>query len=174
MSSIPPELSDQVYAELYSLAEQEMRGERRNHTLQPTALVNEAYLRLARYGDTVWASRGRFRAIAASCIRRILIEHARARGACKRGRDHQRVTLVDMMDESSSATEVNVLELEEVLQELEERDAKMARLIELRYFGGLTVQESADELDMPLGTVKDHSRFALAWLRMRLDSPSEA
>lgn len=168
MTHPPQDLPREVYDELYAMANRCLRGERRGHTLQPTALVNEAYLRLAGYGETVWSSRGRFRAIAASCLRHILIQHARERGALKRGGNVQLVSLVDLVEEPASPAELDVLELEEILAELESHDAQMARLIELRYFGGLTFAECAEELELAISTVKDKSRFALAWLRMRL------
>ncbi|MFT5289896.1 MAG: RNA polymerase sigma factor (TIGR02999 family) [Planctomycetota bacterium] len=171
MTDSKRQLSEDVYAELRTIAQREMQGARRDHTLQPTALVNEAYMRLAKCGDTVWESRGQFRALATTCIRHILIDHARQRGTIKRGGDRLSITLHDLPDEQSDPHEISVLDLEEVLQELEKKDAKLARLIELRYFGGLTIPECAEELGTSVHTLKDRSRFALAWLRMRLVTP---
>ncbi len=167
------QLSEKVYAELHALASREMKGERRNHTLQPTALVSEAYLRMAQYGETLWSSPARFRAVAATCIRRVLIEHARRRAALKRGGGLLSVSLAEVPEDELGAREMDVLELEDVLEELEQRDPELARLIELRYFGGLTVAECAEELGATVDALKDRSRFALAWLRMRLRPSQE-
>ena len=166
--------TDRVYRELYALAEKQMRRERCNHTLQPTALVHEAYLRMLRYGDSVWTDRARFGAIAASCIRRILLEHARRRNTQRAGGAYHRVTLIEDDHPQAADPDVDLLTLHEVLEELEERDKRQARILELRYFGGLTVEESARILEMPARALRQQSRFALAWLRMRLDLPNPA
>jgi len=163
--------SDRVYRELYALAEVQMRRERRSHTLQPTALVHEAYLRMLHYGDSVWADRARFGAIAATCIRRILLQHARRRNTEKGGGTYNHVTLAEAQHAQVADVDVDILALHEVLEELEKRDKGQARIIELRYFGGLTIDESARVLDMPARTLREQSRFALAWLRMRLELP---
>ncbi|MFT7486581.1 MAG: RNA polymerase sigma-70 factor (ECF subfamily) [Candidatus Paceibacteria bacterium] len=123
MTDSQQELTDQVYAELHAMASRKMLGERRDHTLQPTALVNEAYLRMAEYGDAIWSSRGRFRAIAATCIR---LDHARRKGTAKRGGNVLAVRLADLPDEQLSSRDIDVLELEEVLEEPEQRDPVMA------------------------------------------------
>lgn len=171
MNEYSKELSDVVYGELYALASQQLRGERRNHTLQPTALVNEAYMCMANYGETVWRSRARFRAIAATCIRHILVQHARKRGAEKRGGGVPMVSLVDIDLEPSAPLVFDVLELEEVLNELKHRDEQAARLVELRYFGGLTIDECSEEVGISVGAIKEKFRFGLAWLRMRIGTP---
>ncbi|MFT4541503.1 MAG: RNA polymerase sigma-70 factor (ECF subfamily) [Planctomycetota bacterium] len=162
-------LPDRVYEELYALAKARLYGERANHTLQPTALVNEAYMRMAKYGETMWSSRGRFRAVAGLCMRHILVQYARGRNAQKRGDGAKPITLVDISDEPSDPLKLDLLDLEEVLVELEGRDALVAKLIELRFFGGLTVRECSEELKIPLSRIKAKCRFGLAWLRMRLE-----
>jgi RNA polymerase sigma factor (TIGR02999 family) len=171
MDESPKELSDVVYGELYALARQQLQGERRNHTLQPTALVNEAYVCMANYGESVWGSRGRFRAVAATCIRHILVQHARRRGAEKRGGGVPMVSLVDIGVEPSAPLVFDVLELEDVLDELKDRDEQAARLVELRYFGGLTVDECSEEVGISVSAIKEKFRFGLAWLRMRIGTP---
>lgn len=169
MKDTPRDLPEKLYSELHALAQAHLRGERKAHTLQPTALVNEAYLRLADYGDSVWTSPRRFRAIAAACIRHILVQHARRRGARKRGGDQNRLSLVDLSEEPSTTLQFDVLELESVLEELELHDPQSSQLVTLRYFGGLTVPECSEELDLSVSTVKSKCRFGLAWLRMRLE-----
>jgi RNA polymerase sigma-70 factor (ECF subfamily) len=171
MNESPKELSDAVYGELYALAREQLQGQRRNHTLQPTALVNEAYLCMANYGEAVWGSRGCFRAVAATCIRHILVQHARKRGAEKRGGGAPMVSLVDISVEPSAPLVFDVLELEDVLDELKDRDEQAARLVELRYFGGLTIDECSEEVGISASAIKEKFRFGLAWLRMRIGTP---
>jgi RNA polymerase sigma factor (TIGR02999 family) len=171
MNENPKELSETVYRELYALASKQFRGERRNHTLQPTALVNEAYLCMEKYGETVWGSRARFRVVAATCIRHILVRHARTRGAEKRGGGVPMVSLVDIGPEPSAPLVFDVLELEDVLAELKGRDDQAARLVELRYFGGLTLDECSEEVGITVSAIKEKFRFGLAWLRMRIGTP---
>src|SRR5215207_1176433 len=158
-----------VYKELRRLAAAYLRRERPGQTLQPTALVHEAYLRLMKDRPDRWQNRAHFCAIAAHSMRQILIERARARGAAKRGGARPRVTL----DEGLVAGEdrsIDLLALDEALERLEAIDADQARLIELRFFGGLTIEETAEAMDISPATVKRHWTIAKAWLSRELES----
>lgn len=156
------ELMQAVYPELHRLAARYLRGERRDHTLQPTALVNEAYLRLIRskvdYNDRV-----HFLAIAARVMRRVLVDHANARNAQKRGGDRLRVTLSDAKLGIDGAAP-DVLALDEALLRLAELDERKSRVVELHFFGGLTYDETAEALGVSVATVNRELRFAKAWL----------
>jgi RNA polymerase sigma factor (TIGR02999 family) len=156
------ELTPLVYAELHRLARGYMKGERPSHTLQATALVNEAFLRLAD-ADVAWQDRRHFLAIAASAMRRILVDHARERGREKRGGDATRVTLEDDVA-ASSAPAVELLDLDRALTRLAEVDARKAQLIELRFFGGLSYEEIATALDISTTTLVREQTLAKAWL----------
>ena len=159
----------EVYAELRRLAGHYVRGERPDLTLQPTALVHEAYVRLLREANTSWLNRAHFCAIAAHAMRQILVEQARAHNALKRGGDHLRVTLAD---DAAAAPQgdPDVEALDEALAALALLEPRQARLVELRYFGGLTIEEAASELDIAPATAKRDWAVARAWLRRRLDS----
>lgn len=160
----------EVYQELRRLAGYYVRGERPDLTLQPTALVHEAYVRLLREANTSWQNRAHFSAIAANAMRQILVEQARAHKALKRGGDHLRVTLVD--DAVASAqSDPDVEALDEALEALAALEPRQARLVELRYFGGLTIEEAADELEVAPATAKRDWALARAWLRRRLEAP---
>jgi RNA polymerase sigma-70 factor, ECF subfamily len=151
-----------LYDELHRLAERSLRGERPDHTLQATALVNEAYLRLVG-ADVPWEDRAHFLAVAARVMRRILVDHARGRSRHKRGGDFARVTL----DESLAATPdraPDILALDEALERLAAHDARKARVVELHYFGGLRHDEVARVLEISLATVDRDLRLARAWL----------
>jgi RNA polymerase sigma factor (TIGR02999 family) len=140
-----------------------MKQERRDHTLQPTALVHEAYVRLVDGARVEWNDKTHFYALAATQMRRILIEHARARGARKRGGGARRVTLEDGLAVSPNGV-VDMLALEEALARLEEESPRQCRVVELRFFGGLSVAETARVLESSPSTVKDDWRVAKAWL----------
>lgn len=158
-----------IYAELRSIASQEMARERPGHTLQPTALVNEAYLRLAEQRNLDLDDRETFFAIAANIIRRILIDHARTRSRRKRGRGFVRIAL----DETLGLywpPGLDALAVDEALRELEALNERQARIVELRFFGGLTYEDVASILRLSVGTVKREWRFARAWLGARLTS----
>lgn len=157
-----------VYDELYALAQRQMSKQHRSHTLQSTALAHEAYIRLAKYSDAFWDDRARFGAVAAVCLRRILLDHARRKLSDKRGGGIGRVTLSEATPEQGSSTEVDIIALDDALKDLKERNAQQARILELRYFGGLTIKESAKVMEIPERVVKEHTRFALAWLRIQL------
>jgi len=155
-------LAPQVYAELRRLAAAYMRRERPGQTLQATALVHEAYLRLAGAG-TPWHDKRHFVGIAARSMRQILIERARARGAQKRWAGLDRVTLSDSLAIARDQ-EAMLPALDEALERLEKIDAEQARIIELRYFAGLSIEEAADALGMSPATLKRRFALARAWL----------
>jgi RNA polymerase sigma factor (TIGR02999 family) len=162
-----------VYDELKQLAAAYLRQERRAHTLQPTALANEAYLRLVDETRVDWNSRAQFLAIAARAMRRILVEHARRRAAKKRGGDLARVTLSEGLGGSggsggSGTPPIDVLDLQAQLEVLAERDRRKAQVAELRLFGGLTLAECSAALGVSTTTAEDDWYMARAWLRGRL------
>lgn len=160
------ELVPIVYEELRRLASQYMRGERGGHTLQTTALVNEAYLRLAGVDRIQWRDRTHFFAMAATLMRRILVDHARQRGRDKRGGGVSVTSLADQAVAPEST--VDVIALDEALTRLAVLDAQQARIVELRFFTGLTVEETAEALDISPATVKREWATAKAWLYREL------
>ncbi|MEM7245808.1 MAG: ECF-type sigma factor [Acidobacteriota bacterium] len=165
-ASAADELLPHVYAELRRLAGSYFRGESAGHTLQPTALVHEAYLQLAG-NRTEWKGRAHFLGVAALVMRRLLMEHARRRRAAKRGGDWQRVSL-DGLGEGMAPPEVDFLDLHEALEELSSLDERQARIVEYRYFAGLTIKEVASLLGVGTTTVEDDWALARAWLHDRL------
>ncbi len=161
------ELLPLVYDELRQLAGGRMAGETPGQTLQPTALVHEAYLRLVGAEDLQWDSRGHFFA-AAAAMRRILIERARRRQAAKHGAGRARVSLEQIEPIADEPPAEELLALDEALGRLEEIDPRKARIVSLRYFAGLTIAETAQSMDLSATTVKDEWRFARAWLRQEM------
>lgn len=159
----------EVYDELRALAEGYLRGERPGHTLQPTALVHEAFLRLAAQDPSRWKGSAHFIALAATVMRRVLVDHARRRGAAKRGGQRQRVTLADL---GSGEPEVDLLALDEALTELATLSARQVRVVELRFFGGLSLDDVADQLEIAPSTAALDWRMARAWLNQRLSERS--
>jgi RNA polymerase sigma factor (TIGR02999 family) len=157
-----------VYEELHRQAARAMRREGHSHTLQATALVHEAYLRLVDQQRVQWRNRAHFFGIAAEVMRRVLVDHARARDAAKRGGGAQRLTLGDALGVPSDGTDADVLALHEALERLALLDPDQARLVELRYFGGLNIEESAEALGVSPATVKREWAVARAWLRREL------
>jgi RNA polymerase sigma-70 factor, ECF subfamily len=159
-----------VYAELHRQAARAMRRESNEHTLQATALVHEAYLRLVDQRRVVWRNRTHFFAVAAQLMRRILVDHARERKAAKRGGGVQQIALTDVEPAAAPAAQegVDVLALHEALERLAALDPDQARLVELRYFGGLTIEETAEALDVSAATLKREWAIARAWLRREL------
>jgi RNA polymerase sigma factor (TIGR02999 family) len=156
-----------VYGELRRLASRKLRRERPDHTLQPTALVHEAYIRLIDQRRVRWQNRAHFYAVAAQVMRRILVDRARARAADKRGAGWQRVTLVG--DKASAGSrDVDVLSLDDALRRLAAFDPQQERIVELRYFGGLTLDETAEVIGISIATVKREWAIARAWLRSEL------
>ena len=158
-----------VHEELRRIARRCVAGERPGHSLQATALVNEAYLRLVDVQRVHWQNRAHFLAMAARMMRRILVDHARGRLAEKRGGTMQRVTLGDAGAEPSAHDGLEVLALHEALERLAALDPEQARLVELRYFGGLGIEETAEALGVSAATVKREWAVARAWLRRELE-----
>jgi RNA polymerase sigma factor (TIGR02999 family) len=158
-----------VYDELRALAARHLRGERRGHTLQPTALVHEAYLRLVDSAALGFDSRAHFFGTAAIAMRRVLVDHARRRNAVKRGGAWERVTLAtDLADDSRTATDL--LDLHAALERLAGLDPQLARLVELRFFAGLTLDEAATLLGVSRRKAAKDWAAARLWLRRELDA----
>jgi RNA polymerase sigma factor (TIGR02999 family) len=158
------ELVPLVHAELRRLARGYLRRERAGHTLQTSALINEAYMRLM--SDTPdWQNRAHFYGVAANLMRRILVDHARAQQVAKRGgADQQRVSLADVA-EMPDARDTELIALDDALATLAELDPQQSRVVELRYFGGLTIDETAEELGISHATVEREWAMARGWLR---------
>ena len=155
-----------VYGELRKIAASYLRQERKDHTLQPTALVHEAYLRLTHQKDVAWQNRAHFFGIAAQMMRRILVDHARKRQAAKRDASAWKVATAEVDGGAESAPEL--LALDRALEELEKIDPQQAKIVELRFFGGLTVEETAEVAGISPRTVKREWRTAKAWLRREI------
>ena len=164
------ELWPLVYEELRGLARARMAQERPGQTLQTTALVHEAYLRLVGDVRIQWNSRGHFFAAAAEAMRRILVENARRRARVKHGGGQQRVNLKDIAV-ATSAPPDDLLALDEALRNFEAEDALAARIVNLRYFAGLTMPEIAKAMDLPLRTVERNWTYARTWLHRALTQP---
>ena len=160
-----------IYDDLRRLAISHMSAERRDHTLQPTALVHEAYVKLVDQRSTDWADRLHFFSVASRIIRRILIDHARERRAFKRGGAAERLPL-EAVDPSFRGGDVDLIALDEALRELAELDERQARIVELRFFGGCTIEEIAGLLDAGRRTIDRDWMAAKAWLYCRLADPS--
>ncbi len=156
-----------VYDELRRIAASYFRRERRDHTLQATALVHEAYVRLVEQSGLEWRSRSHFVGLAARVMRRVLVQHARRRGALKRGGDAHTYTLLEA-DAVWTDRSPDLLALDAALSELAEFDPQKARVVELRFFGGLTIDETADVLGVSTPTVTRQWRRARLWLYTRL------
>jgi len=161
------ELIPAVYPELRRIAARHLRRERIGHTLQPTALVHEAYLKLIDQERARWQNRAQFFGVAAQLMRRILVDHAREHGAAKRGGGARPVTLIDALDAAPDRG-IDVLALDEALQRLTALYPEQGRLVELRYFGGLTIEETGEVLGISPATVKRQWAVARAWLLANL------
>ncbi len=159
-----------VYDELRALARARMAAEAPGRTLQATALVHDAYLRLVGETDPGWNGRGHFFGAAALAMRRILVDQARRRARLRHGGDRERVELADI-EPSMVTPSDDVLAIDEAVAELERQDARKARIVNLRYFAGLTNAETAAALDVSVGTVEREWRFIKAWLRAALAPP---
>jgi RNA polymerase sigma factor (TIGR02999 family) len=157
------ELLPLIYTELRRQAARCLRRERRGHTLQPTALVHEAYMKLMEQRDVQWQNRSHFLGIAAQAMRRILIDHARTRGRNKRGGALAKVELEEG-HAIQEAVSIDVLALDQALTRLQAVDVRQARIVELRYFGGLSVDETAEVMEISPATVKRDWTMAKAWL----------
>jgi RNA polymerase sigma factor (TIGR02999 family) len=167
------ELTPLVYEELRNRAARYLRRERPGHTLQTTALIHEAYLRLVDARDVHWQSRAHFFAIAANLMRRILVDHARRRDAGKRGGLQVRLPLDDALA-AADETDVDLLAVDEALDRLVAFDPQQARVVELRFFSGLTVDETAAVLGVSPKTVKRDWSVARAWLRREIGGGSKS
>lgn len=153
-----------VYGQLRALAMAQMRGERQAHTLQPTALVNEAFLRLSGQRGRQWQERRQFFAVFASLMRQVLVDHARGRRAAKRGGEAIRIEVASLNDLAAPAEGLDVLALDETLTRLEALQPRLSKVVELRFFGGLEVNETAEVLGCSPRTVKRDWALARAWL----------
>ena len=161
-----------VYAELRNLAGYYLRQERKEHTLQPTALVHEAYFRLLGQAQPEYQNRSHFLGVAAHAMRQILIDHARTRNAAKRGGGQAVFSIDECMDaplERPSA----LIQVDDALQALEIHDPRKAQLIEMRFFAGMTAEESAEALGLPVQKIRAELRIAQAWLKRELDNRAE-
>ncbi len=171
--SVADELMSLVYNELRRLAQQYMASERPDHTLQATALVNEAYVRLVGSECGPWQNRAHFFAVAAVVIRRILVQHARAAASLKRGGDWRRTEL-DVNTVGARTTNEQILAVDEALERLAKLDPQKARLVELRYFAGMTTEEMAESLDVSPRTIAREWDVARAWLSRELSESRDA
>ena len=167
-------LVPQVYAKLRQLARAQLRRERPGHTLQPTALVHESFLRLVNQDRIQWKNRAQFCAMAAQMMRRILVDHARQHRAAKRGGGDARVTFDEAMDVAERPPDVDVLSLDEVLERLAKLDARQSEVVVLRFFGGLSIDEVAVAMGRSPATVKRDWTTARLWLHRELAGQREA
>jgi RNA polymerase sigma factor (TIGR02999 family) len=164
------ELTPLVYRELHQIAGRHIAGEDRGHTLQATALVHEAFLKLVDQRRVDWRNRAHFFNLAATLMRRILVDHARSTHRLMRGADVPKVSLDEAAEtgETGALDLADILTLDRALEELEALDARQCRIVELRFFGGLTVEEVADAMTLSSGTIKREWAIARAWLYQRL------
>jgi RNA polymerase sigma-70 factor, ECF subfamily len=160
-------LTPLVYNELRRLANHYLRGERKDHTLQGTALVHEAYIKLIGHADLEWQNRAHFFGVAARLMRQILVDHARKHGAAKRGSGERDLSLDEAAIFSTERAE-SLVALDEALESLTEFDPRKSRMIELRYFGGLSIEEISEVEETSVATVKRHMRTAEAWLHKEM------
>jgi RNA polymerase sigma factor (TIGR02999 family) len=163
------DLMPMVYSELRRLANNYLRKEHPGHTLQPTALVNEAYLRLVDQKDIRWQNRAQFYGIAAKVMRRVLVDHARAKHADKRGGADQQRLSITSAGEIPSKPDLDLLALHEALEELAALDPQQSRIVELKFFGGLSIEETAEVMALGHATVERDWKMARAWLRGKLE-----
>ncbi|MFN7733550.1 MAG: sigma-70 family RNA polymerase sigma factor [Pirellula sp.] len=166
------QLMAHVYDELRAIAANRMREENAGHTLQPTALVNEVFLRMVGQTRVNWKDRSHFFAVAANLMRRVLIDHARRRAAGKRGGGAKKLILDQEAILSSDTDPLDLVALDDVLTRLAQLNERHARVVELRYFAGLGVEETAEALGVSAATIKNDWRIARAWLAVQLDSDS--
>lgn len=162
------ELFPIIYRELRRIASHQLSKERSDHTLQPTALVHEAYIRLIDQHSVNWQNRAHFFSIAAETMRRILVNYAVQRNAQKRGAGATRIELDEGISYHDQMRELDLVALDDALKNLEEFDATQAKIVELRFFGGLTVEETAEVLGVSDSTIKREWRMAKSWLKTKL------
>ncbi len=170
------ELMPLVYGELRRLAGAYLRRERSNHTLQSTALVHEAFMRLVNQHDVQWRNRAHFYAIAAQMIRRILVDYARSQHAEKRGSGAIKLELDEAMAVAQTGTDIDLLGLNDALDALAELDERQSRIVELRFFAGLSIEETAEVMHLSPASIKREWQTARAWLfrKMTRTSPHDA
>lgn len=157
-----------VYEELHRLAENYLRRERVNHTLQPTALVNEAYLRLVDQKNADWKNRSQFIGLAAQMMRRILVNHAIAHRAGKRGGENGQIIPLDEVINVFAAQKIDLVNLNEALERLHDLDEQKAKIVELKFFGGMTIDEISHTINVSTATVEREWHFSRAWLKREL------
>jgi len=162
-------LTPLVHKELHRLAHRYMAGERRGHVLQTTALINEAFVRLIDWRQVEWQSRAHFFGVAATLMRHILVQFAREQQAAKRGGRAIQVSLSEVAHDNTRHNP-NLVALDEALAELERLDQRQARIVELRFFGGLSLEEAAEVVKVSVSTVRRDWRMAQAWLRQQLSA----
>jgi len=162
------ELLPLVYGELHKQAARYLRRERQDHTLQPTALINEAYLKLIDQREVSWENRAHFFGIAAQMMRRILVDHARTKHREKRGGDDVKLPLEEAMMVVANEKNIDLIALDEALTRLEMQDKQQARIVELRYFSGLSLEETAEALNISRTTAARDWAMAKAWLHREL------
>jgi RNA polymerase sigma factor (TIGR02999 family) len=160
-----------VYDELRRLAAYQLQSERAGHTLQPTALVHEAYLRIINQGERVeWQNKAHFFALAAQVMRHVLVDYARAHRTEKRGGERARIPLEEAAQFPAAAADLDLIKLDEALRALADRDERKSRVVELRYFGGLSIEETAEVLGLSPTTVRREWTLTKAWLRREMKS----
>lgn len=167
-SGAADEIMPLVYDELRRQARRYLRRERANHTLQSTALVHEAYIRLVGQRDVTWQNRAHFFGIAAEMMRRILVNYALRSGRVKRGGEAVTIAIDEGFQVADNSSDVNLIDLDEALDRLAGLDSRQARVVELKYFGGLSIEETAEVLGISNATVKREWNMAKAWLRAEL------
>jgi RNA polymerase sigma-70 factor, ECF subfamily len=164
------ELLPLVYNELRALAASHFRAQRADHTLQPTALVHDAFLKMIHQPDGQYRNRSHFFAVAATAMRQILIDHARRKNADKRGGEMAKVSLEHLSDNPQQEGQLDLLSLNDALLRLEQLDPRLHRVVELRFLGGLSVEDVAEVLDVSKSTVESDWRAARAWLSVELSN----
>ncbi len=162
-------LTPAVYGELHRIAHRYMRRERPDHTLQTSALINEAYIRLIDQREAHWQNRAHFFAIASKLMRRVLVDHARAKRYAKRGGNPVQVSLDEEMATSENQGP-DLVALDDALKDLEAMDPRKSRIVEMRFFGGVSLEEAAEAMAISVPTVEREWRFARAWLRRAITS----
>lgn len=162
------ELMNVVYATLHRIAKSHLRKERSDHTLQPTALVNEAYLKLFGHSEIQFVDRAHFFAVVSQAMRRILVDHARARATARRGDGRVQSDPAIEMESDSGRQQTRLLELDLAMDALAQENSSLAELIEMRYFGGMTAEETAEVVGRSVHVVRHELRLAHAWLRREL------
>jgi RNA polymerase sigma factor (TIGR02999 family) len=163
------ELMPVIYRQLRAIAQNQMKGQKRGHTLVPTALVHEVFLRLSQGDPQAWNNRSHFFVVAATCMRQILTDYARAKGAQKRGGGAIRVSFDEKVHHAGNS-EMDLAELTQALERLEKQDGRLVKVVELRYLAGLSIEETAVVLGISPATVKRDWDMARAWLKRELES----